>query len=274
MRLFYLFALSGAITLSALTPSHAAQSAERRCGWFENPTPANATLTDRNGTWEIASQGGYQAEGEWPEFDATRWIRTGYGNYGYGCACVTAVTDPHTHRMNKLEKATARPLEVCRKDRALKEPEDPLSEIRQMVRYQDKDFSFSYPKAWSVKKENQCLSLNRPNSLTEEEYTLQICVQHGTLQQAADSMIFYNDKDTWIREAGMDEPSPVDIIEGSGWKGMQTTQTCGVSDAETGFHAAGEPVLWALSITRKRNCSSIPWVFIRTLRSSIPSSSR
>lgn len=30
---------------------------ERRCGWFENPTPANATLADRDGLWEIATQG-------------------------------------------------------------------------------------------------------------------------------------------------------------------------------------------------------------------------
>ncbi len=48
-----------ALTLACLAlPAHAAAKVERRCGWFENPTPANATLTDRDGTWEIASQGG------------------------------------------------------------------------------------------------------------------------------------------------------------------------------------------------------------------------
>ncbi|WP_244613957.1 DUF4087 domain-containing protein, partial [Pseudomonas viridiflava] len=26
------------------------QKVERRCSWFENPTPANVTLTDRYGT--------------------------------------------------------------------------------------------------------------------------------------------------------------------------------------------------------------------------------
>ena len=49
------------LTLLALPASAAPAKVERRCGWFENPTPANATLTDRDGVWEIASQGGYQA---------------------------------------------------------------------------------------------------------------------------------------------------------------------------------------------------------------------
>lgn len=68
MRFFFLFTLAGVISVSAVTNSHAANSAERRCGWFENPTPVNATLTDRDGMWEIGTQGGYQAKGDWPGF--------------------------------------------------------------------------------------------------------------------------------------------------------------------------------------------------------------
>jgi hypothetical protein len=34
--------------------------AERRCGWLENPTPANYCLTDRDGEWTIGVQGGYR----------------------------------------------------------------------------------------------------------------------------------------------------------------------------------------------------------------------
>lgn len=251
MCLFSRFTLSGVMCFSALMCSHGANSAERRCGWFENPTPANATLTDRDGMWEIGTQGGYQAEGDWPNFSSSQWVRSGNGNYGYGCACVTADTDPDTHRMNNLVKATSRPLSACRTDRALKEPKDSLAEMKQMPRYQGNGFSFSYPKTWLVKKEKQCVNLNQPQRRTEEEYTLNICVQHGTLEQATDSMIFYNDNGVWIREAGMDAPSPVDIINGPLWKGMQTTQTCGISDEETGFHAAGGICFMAIIYNNK-----------------------
>ncbi|HET7863945.1 MAG TPA: DUF4087 domain-containing protein, partial [Burkholderiaceae bacterium] len=34
-----------------------------RCGWFDNPTPGNATLVDRDGEWTIGLQGGHQASG-------------------------------------------------------------------------------------------------------------------------------------------------------------------------------------------------------------------
>ncbi len=94
MRSISLSALTCIIFIICSASSHAA---ERRCGWFENPTPANATLTDRNGMWEIATQGGYQAEGDWPDFSANRWVRTGNGNYGYGCACINFSPNPLIH---------------------------------------------------------------------------------------------------------------------------------------------------------------------------------
>jgi Protein of unknown function (DUF4087) len=46
---------------------------ETRCGWFSNPTPANASLFDRDGEWIIGVQGGYQAEGDWPDFEPGQW---------------------------------------------------------------------------------------------------------------------------------------------------------------------------------------------------------
>ncbi|MCD5989318.1 DUF4087 domain-containing protein [Pseudomonas sp. CDFA 553] len=104
-----------------ILPVHAADKVERRCGWFENPTPANATLTDRDGVWEIASQGGYQAEGDWPQFSDEQWVPTNR-NHGYGCSCITASADADTHRLNNLTKAIARPLAACRNDATLQEP--------------------------------------------------------------------------------------------------------------------------------------------------------
>lgn len=242
-----------------ILPAHAADKVERRCGWFENPTPANATLTDRDGTWEIATQGGYQAEGDWPpHFSAAQWVTTN-GHYGYGCGCVTASVDPETHRLNNITKATARPLAACRNDATLREPTNPLAsmppatrgETKGMKPYQAEGFSFSYPKGWKVSKNKECLNLNQPGTLTNEEYTLNLCAQHGTLEQAADSMVFSLEDGVWMRSAGMDAPSPVDLIEGPGWKGMQTTQSCGVSDEETGFHAAGGTCLMAIVYNAK-----------------------
>jgi len=44
------------------------EKSETRCGWFSNSTPANASVHDREAEWIISVQGGYQAEGDWPEF--------------------------------------------------------------------------------------------------------------------------------------------------------------------------------------------------------------
>ena len=94
---------------------------ENRCGWFDNPTPANASLVDKDGEWIIGVQGGYQAEGDYPDFDDKDWVKTNV-NYGYGCACMRVKVDFKTHRILEIASATAKPLSACRKDPALKEP--------------------------------------------------------------------------------------------------------------------------------------------------------
>lgn len=95
---------------------------ETRCGWFENPTPANAWLTDRDGEWIISVQGGYQADGDWPDFKKSQWVKTNI-NYGHGCACMKVTTDRAEMRILKIISATAKPLSTCRKDKALKRKE-------------------------------------------------------------------------------------------------------------------------------------------------------
>lgn len=94
---------------------------ENRCGWFENPTPGNAWLTDKDGEWEIGTQGGYQAEGDWANFSGDQWVKTNV-NYGYGCACMKVTVDAKNRRILKISSATAKPLSACRNDPALKEP--------------------------------------------------------------------------------------------------------------------------------------------------------
>ena len=95
------------------------EKAETRCGWFSNPTPANASLYDRDDEWIIGVQGGHQAEGEWPNFSPKQWVETNV-HYGYGCACLRVQVDHPNKRVIKIESARARPLSLCRHDRALR----------------------------------------------------------------------------------------------------------------------------------------------------------
>jgi uncharacterized protein DUF4087 len=95
---------------------------ETRCGWFDNPTPSNVWLHDRDGEWTIGIQGGHQAEGPWPTFKKRQWVHTNGGSYGYGCACLRVEADHKTKRVLTIKRAEARELAACRADPALKEP--------------------------------------------------------------------------------------------------------------------------------------------------------
>lgn len=94
---------------------------ETRCGWFVNPTPANAWLLDRHGQWIIGSQGGYQAKGDWTNFTPQQWVETN-GSYGYGCACMRVKVNYQTRKILESKSSYAKPLKACRQDRSLQEP--------------------------------------------------------------------------------------------------------------------------------------------------------
>ncbi|HZG51311.1 MAG TPA: DUF4087 domain-containing protein [Pyrinomonadaceae bacterium] len=102
-----------------MTGVSAAEGFETRCGWFSNPTPANASLHDRDDEWIIGVQGGYQAEGAWPSFKPGQWVETN-GHYGHGCACLRLRVNRETHRVIEIKSARARPLSACRRDRSLR----------------------------------------------------------------------------------------------------------------------------------------------------------
>ena len=112
--------LRTSITALALFVSLPAVAAENRCGWFVNPTPANAWLTDAQGQWIIATQGGEQAEGDWPEI--TDWVETN-GHYGYGCTCMRVTTDKAESRILVIHSTKPLPLSKCTNDPALSRPE-------------------------------------------------------------------------------------------------------------------------------------------------------
>jgi len=95
------------------------EKVETRCGWFSNPTPANASLYDNRREWIISVQGGYEAEGDWPDIPEKQWVVTNV-HYGYGCACMKVSVDQETSKVIKIVSSSARPLSACRRDRALK----------------------------------------------------------------------------------------------------------------------------------------------------------
>lgn len=237
------------ILLSLVAASaHAADSdLQRRCGWLENPSPANVSLTDRDGEWFIGTQGGAQAEGDWtPEFAKGQWVQSGNANYGYGCACISMQVDVQSHQVLRVANPQAKPLSACRSDRRLQIR--PYGEYQRIptTTYQGKGYSFSYPRSWKLRQVEHCQQLDAPGKLKNEEYTLNLCPRPATLEQVADDAIFSRDENgVWMREAGMDAPSPVQVRRGEGWDGLSAVQTCGVSDEETGFHAAGGSCFWA-----------------------------
>jgi hypothetical protein len=93
--------------------SEAAQF-ETRCGWFDNPTPANVSLFDRDAEWIIGVQGGYQVEGDWdwPDFKPGQWVSTNAGSYGYGCVCLQLRVNKETHKVLEIKSARAATVRV------------------------------------------------------------------------------------------------------------------------------------------------------------------
>ena len=121
------FIAAAFIMLFGLFDADAQQSKkfETRCGWLQNPTPANYSFYDKDDEWIIGVQGGYQVEDfEAPAFKRGQWVNYFDGSYGYGCACFQMKVDYETDYVLEIRKSYARPLAACRKDKALKKKWD------------------------------------------------------------------------------------------------------------------------------------------------------
>lgn len=117
----FITALVITLWLSSANAAERPTGLQTRCGWFQNPTPANAWLLDRDGRWIIGLQGGYQARGNWPRFEDSQWVKTNI-HYGYGCACMRVTVRPKARQIVSIASTYAKPLNDCRTDPALKEP--------------------------------------------------------------------------------------------------------------------------------------------------------
>jgi hypothetical protein len=83
-------------------------------------------LNDKDGEWTVSTQGGHQAKGKWPQFKPSQWVRTGSGSYAYGCTCMKVRVNVESQEIIQIISAVAKPLSSCRRDKALKEPENSL----------------------------------------------------------------------------------------------------------------------------------------------------
>jgi hypothetical protein len=120
-----LWASAATIAAASLLMPATAQNGGRlpgalRCGWYDNPTPGNHYLTDRDGQWTLSTQGSRGAPGmdNMPDMTTGEWVRTN-GYYGYGCACMRMSVNARTRDVTRLYSARILPLSRCRNDRAL-----------------------------------------------------------------------------------------------------------------------------------------------------------
>ena len=95
-------------------------AAETRCGWLDNPTPANWFLTDRDGAWALGLQG-VDLRNNWFDLEApdfAEWADAG-GRAGYGCACFEGSVDPESGNATWIASLRPLPLSRCHNDPAL-----------------------------------------------------------------------------------------------------------------------------------------------------------
>lgn len=97
--------------------------AELRCGWVDNPTPANWWLTDRDGEWILGVQGVgdrnngfFEVTNGWDFQDEC--VETN-GAYGYGFGCFEGQVDEATNWVLEVTRLSSQALAICEDDPTL-----------------------------------------------------------------------------------------------------------------------------------------------------------
>jgi hypothetical protein len=94
-------------------------SAEKRCGWLENPTPANLWLIDNDSEWTLSIQGrGFINENSMenmPSIDQKEFVRTN-GNYGFSCVCLNVKTNKEKSEILEVYSGEQLLLKQCLED--------------------------------------------------------------------------------------------------------------------------------------------------------------
>ena len=94
-------------------------SVEKRCGWLENPTPANLWLIDSESEWTLSIQGkGFINEDsieKMPTIDDNEFVRTN-GNYGFSCVCLNVKTNKQRSEILEVYGGEQLLLKKCLED--------------------------------------------------------------------------------------------------------------------------------------------------------------
>ncbi|KVV00618.1 lysozyme inhibitor LprI family protein [Burkholderia ubonensis] len=119
--------------------------------------------------------------------------------------------------------------------------------------------SFEYLANRQVKKPcpvlggDRCVAIVGRN-MTNSNYFIAFEIVDGALEPVAEQEAGFERQDDgkWMSTFGRGTPQEVERFTGPGWRGMRATITCGISDPETGFHAAGGECYWAVLSNGKR----------------------
>ena len=109
-----------AVLVMTLAAPVQAQVFETRCGWLDNPSPANWWLTDADGSWTLSvqGQGAPPASFDFEWQGARSWVETN-GSYGFGCACMDVAVNHETRWIEAAQSVRWLPLSRCDADPAL-----------------------------------------------------------------------------------------------------------------------------------------------------------
>jgi hypothetical protein len=114
---------------------------------------------------------------------------------------------------------------------------------------------FRHPGRWLVgdcPDRAACLAVYRRQAdLGTDRYLAALEFVALGLEKAAERAGFQKQGGGWVLPGRFGD-SRAEEISGSGWKGIQVTQACPVSDGWTGFHAAGGDCLTAVLSSRGR----------------------
>ncbi|WP_105507794.1 DUF4087 domain-containing protein [Paraburkholderia sp. BL21I4N1] len=112
------------ISIASWGTHAAAGTRENRCGWLQNPTPANWWLDDKDGSWTLSVMGDRPVPGldDLPDMTSGDWVVTNAGGHGYGCACIDMDVDRGARKVIRLYSAKVLPLKRCKTDRSLPSP--------------------------------------------------------------------------------------------------------------------------------------------------------
>ncbi len=100
-----------------------ADSAENRCGWWENSSPGNVEFIDKDGVWTVSKQGLYEAKSDWSPSGEQEFSNGTYGRY---CVCIKVKANKSTKEILEIFSGQSKKLRDCYRDKSLPAHETPV----------------------------------------------------------------------------------------------------------------------------------------------------